>query len=122
MAYKIGDIVFEGMNGTMQKAKPSIETYTRLGDNKVWVQKINTSSNVSSLSCWKMFADLVTLDTHIQNLKNIVGKRVAIEQEGVVISSCYVIDFTYTINKVGGCEPYILRVEISAISDERTAA
>jgi hypothetical protein len=119
MAYKIGDIVFEGMNGTMQKAKPSIETYTRLGDNKVWIQKINTSSNQSTLSCWQMFADLVTLDTTIQNLKKIVGKQSAIEQEGVIISSCYVIDFTYTINKVAGCSPYILRVEIIAIADER---
>jgi hypothetical protein len=119
MAYKIGDVIFEGMNGTMQKAKPMVESYTRLGDNKVWIQKINTSSNQSTLSCWNMFADLVTLDTTLQNLKKIVGKRVAIEQEGVIISSCYVLDFTYAIHKVAGCDPYILRVEITAIADER---
>lgn len=120
MPYKIDTIIFEGMNGTMQKAKPTVETYTRLGDNKVWVQRINTSSPISTLSCWQGYEDLVTLDTTIQNLKAIVGKRVAVEQEGVIISSCYVTDFTYKINKVGSCQPYLLMVDITAIADERT--
>lgn len=118
---KIGNITFDGANGTIQLPKPMIEHYTILGDNRVFTQKVNVSSNESSITAFKSYPNVAAIGTECDNLNKIVGKRMTVIYNGVTYLSCYVIDYTRTYRMVAGCMPYLATYELKIILDQRTS-
>lgn len=121
MTYSVNGINFEGIKGTPQKSKPQIEYYTRLGDKRVWVQKINTSSNESTLTAWQVFATADEADAHIKSVLDIVGKVGNTTFGESSINNTIITNVEYTINKISSCDyNYIVEYTLTVISDLRS--
>jgi len=116
-------ITFTGVRGTIQRPKAQIEHYTRLGDKRAWVQRLNTSSSVSELNAWYEASSTPDSEKHIQDVIEQIGIRgtatIETSDQQLNYPSVYIIDYTVSVkNYAGGriVNQYVLQV----ITDERT--
>lgn len=103
MTISFGDVNFDGHKGTIQLVKPKLEHYTRFGDNRVYVQKINDSANISNIELWSEFTSRNNAVSHIQKFLSYVGMRKRFEDShGIGYVNAIPLDITYTMERKAG--------------------
>jgi hypothetical protein len=115
---KIGDVLFDGNRGHVLPPRKQLDYYTRYGDNKVYMQLVNVSSQLSSIDVWTREASLDAVGSKINGIRDMLGRQNSITLgSGWVYQSAYVMDFTYTIRQ-GPCY-WLLEMTLQIIADER---
>lgn len=120
MSETICGIEFDGIRSTIQHAKPMVETYTRLGDDRIWVQKVNTSSSPSNLQAWKVFNSLTDADAHIKSIIDKIGIRGSATVHSISYNSAYIIDSTPRMRQMAG-DKVLVEYDLIVVTDARVA-
>ena len=114
----LGDIQFTGITGTLQRPKPVFEKYTRLGDDKIYIQRLRTESQESSLEAWVIFDTLEACRSHERALMRNVGIPLTFTfHEETPIFGVFLIDYSHTI-KAGANSKFLLTYNLSISVDE----
>lgn len=124
-SFAIEDIEFEGIQGTIQRAKPIFDQFTRLGSNETYVQRLKTESPLSQIRVWNIQASYTECEAKLSALNVYLGKRVGASVSGNVSGSdvsvkffaLYLLDYTYTI-KAGANNKHLLTVDMIIKVDE----
>lgn len=118
----IGDIQFDGVVGTLQRPKPVFEKYTRLGAKKVYIQRLRTESQESTLEAWKMFATYEEAVSHERALAENVGLPLTYTiDENPPTFGVFVVDYTYSIKAgVSGGQKWLIRYTLTVVCDEES--
>jgi hypothetical protein len=121
MTCLIGDIEFGGNRGHILPPRPQMDYYTRFGDDKVYMQKVNTSSQVSNITCWKFLDSQADAKSLIDQIREyVVGKRINITlSSGYEYPSAYIVDFSFTLRAGGGSGAWLIEVEFQIVADEK---
>jgi hypothetical protein len=118
MTITIGDIVFTGMSGSLQRPKPTFEKYTRLGDNQVYVQRLRTESVESQIEAWVILDTYEAARSHERALAENVGLPLVFTfHEELPIYGVFIMDYTHTI-KSGANSKFLLRYNLTMVCDE----
>lgn len=120
MAFNIGEVSFDGYRGTIQRPKPVFDRYTRLGSDRVYVQRLRTEAAESSIEAWALFDSLAECMEHERSLADIVGlPQIAILDAGVTLNGCRCMDYDHTI-KAGANSKFLITYNLKIVTDEST--
>lgn len=120
MAVTLGDISFDGMNGTLQRPKPVFEKYTRLGSDQIYFQRLKTESIESNIEAWKVFDTKVEALAHERSIKENLGIPLTFTfHEDEPIFGVFIHDYSHTI-KVGANDKILVRYSLTLVCDEKS--
>lgn len=114
----IFDTEWDGARGTIQPPKNIIETYTRFGDNRVWVQGIRREANQSTIQAWVVVDDAAEAQAYMMLLNDSIGLQGVVKlDDEIEYRSAYLLDcsFNYRVLKPS----HILEGTFTIIVDER---
>lgn len=115
---KIGSVTFDGNRGHVMPPRKQVDYYTRYGDERVYMQLVNVSSQLSNIDVWTRESDLNSVNSKIVGIREMIGlQNTIVLSSGQTYASAYVIDFTYTLRK-GACD-WLLEMSLQIIADER---
>jgi len=118
MAITLGDISFDGMRGTLQRPKPVFEKYTRLGADQVYMQRLRTESQDSSIEAWKICNSFEEARSHERALRHNVGIPLVFTfHEELPIFGVFLTDYSHSI-KAGANSKFLLTYTLSIVCDE----
>lgn len=123
--FAIENVTFDSFKGTLQRPKPVIEQFTRLGSNKTYIQRIKTEAPISNIECTVILNTYEECEAHVASLSEWVGLKAGASLSsasgGILVNTLYtnlyVLDYTYSI-KVYSQEQVLLTYQIQIKIDE----
>ena len=116
---RIGDLFFDGARGTIESAHKQMDYYTRLGDDKIYLQQTKIASKASTIQAWKVFDNLSEAESFEASVKKAIGVS------GLILlstreyhSNGYVIDYTHSVKQMAG-DKVLSTYNITVVVDER---
>lgn len=99
---------FQIWQGYIQKPKWELDTFTRLGGNRIITQKTRRLSNPSQINAMFLSDDLSAIDGHIDSLLDAIGDFVSVTYYGETISNVLILDVQYNKRAVDGTHQHLV--------------
>lgn len=112
------DIKFQIWQGYIQKPKWELDTFTRLGGSKIYVQKTRRLSNPSQISCAFFCETAEEGQAHINSMLFIVGDFVEVEYFGEICKRVLVEDVGYNMRAVDGKHKIMVEYQLLLRQEE----
>jgi hypothetical protein len=109
-------ITFSGYQGTLQKIKPIFDTFTSLGSDKLYVQRVKSESQESKIKVWNVYLDAAVADTDEDSLKSALGIRSVMQFDSDPQINCIILDYTSS-RKKGAGNRWLVEYELTIRQD-----
>ena len=115
----LSDISFTFWRGTIQRPKPIFDSYTRLGADQIYMQRLKTEAKESTIEAGNYFLTEAECDAHERSLVNLLGlPQTLVISENQTLFGVFLKDYTY--NKICGKGKWYASYTLTLIVDEKS--
>lgn len=115
----LSDISFKFWRGTIQRPKPVFDSYTRLGADQVYMQRLKTESKESAIEAGNFFATEAECDAQERALANLLGlPQTLVISDSQTLFGVFLKDYTFT--KKAGAGKWLIMYNLILVVDEKS--
>lgn len=115
----LADISFKFWRGTIQRPKPVFDSYTRLGADQVYMQRLKTESKESAIEAGNFFATEAECDAQERALANLLGlPQTLVISDSQTLYGVFLKDYTFT--KKSGSGKWLIMYNLVLVVDEKS--
>ena len=109
---------FQIWQGYLQKPKWEIDKFTRLGGNKIYVQKTRRLSNTSNIRAAFLSNDLAEIITNRDLINDFIGSFVIVNYFGETFNRVLLENASYNIRATSGTKTHIIEWQLELQVEE----